>query len=103
MHKYEKKRSFNAQTTPLSEVRVRGNPAMLVALNITRGVFGRLMRVGMCGGEINRAMPLALMIAANNFPTHHMLAGFSYYTTWHNIMLSGSTCRSIGAIAANTF
>ena len=45
MHKYEKKRSFNAQTIPLSEVwRVRGNPAMLVALNIMRGVFGRFMR-----------------------------------------------------------
>ena len=36
-------------------------------------------------GKMSRGMPLALMIAANNFPTHHMLpAAFSYYTTWHN-------------------
>ena len=39
------------------------------------GLCGVYM-VGMCGGEINRAMPLALMIAANNFPCHHMLAAF---------------------------
>ena len=46
--------------------------------------WGRVYTVvgGVCG-EINRAMPVALMIAANNFPNHHMLPNTPLFLIWN--------------------
>ena len=83
-----------------------GNRAMLVALNIMRGVFGRFMW-GIHGwyvrGGNKSGYAFGTDDSSQQFPHPPYVSSFSYYTTWHNIMLSASTCRSIGEIAANTF
>ena len=117
MHKYEKKtfqQTFSHAVlhpdhTIVRGMRgryVRGNRAMLVALNIMRGVFGRFMRGihgGMCGGGNKSGYAFGTDDSSQQFPLPPYVSSFSYYTTWHNIMLSGSTCRSIGTVATNTF